>query len=158
MFTRIGNMILASWFLFLVCFIFLAMVWPDNLRLLFPPPPHPSAEPWPFYDTVVAWTIGVLDICIWVISATFLFDRRRFAWFGSLLGVGSAICLFVCLLIDGVLGGFSRDEDLYSSGDSFVIGMISVFVFIIIWLMISVAVFIGLIKNRKELIDADDAS
>ena len=81
------------------------------------------------------------------------FDRRRFAWFGSLFGVGSAICLFVCLLIGEAMRGFSNDENLYSSGASFVISMISVFVFIFIWLMFSAVVFIGLIKNRKELID-----
>jgi hypothetical protein len=152
MLTRIGNMILASGFLFLVCFFLLGMVWPDNLRLLSPPTPRPSVEPWPFYETVVVWTICVLVVFTWVISAAFLFDRRRFAWFGSLLGVGSAICFFVYSLIDGVCGGFSRDEDLYSSGAAFIESVIFVFVFIITWLTISVSVFIGLIKNRKELI------
>jgi hypothetical protein len=154
MLTRIGNMILASLFSFLVCFIFLTMIWPDNWRLLSPPPPRPSVETWPFYDKVVAWAIGILVICIWVISAAFLFDRRRFAWFGSLLGVGSAICLFVCLLIDAVweIVFSSRVEDSYSSGAAFIIGMISAFGFIIGCLTFSVVIFIGLIKNRKELI------
>jgi hypothetical protein len=153
MLIRIGNLILASLFLLLVCFGFLAMIWPDNWGLLSPPPPRPK----PFYDTAVVWTICVLIICIWIISAAFLFDRRRFAWFGSLLGVGSAICLFVFALIDGVCGGFSRDEDLYSSGAEFIIAMISAIGFTIACLTVSVAIFIGLIKNRKELIDDDDA-
>ena len=151
MFTRIGNLILASLFLALVVFAFLAMIWPDNWRLL--SPPMPSAQPTPFYDTAAVCAGGILVIVIWIISAAFLFDRRRFAWFGSLFGVGSAICVFVCLLIGGLLGGFSRDEDLYSSGASFVMGMISAFVFIIIGLIFCVAVFSGLIKNRKELVD-----
>ena len=153
MFTRIGNMVLASLFLFLVCFSFLGMIWPDNWRLLSPPAPRPSVEPWPLYATVVTWAICVIVICVWAFSAAFLFDRRRFAWFGSLLGVGSAICLFVGLLINGVLGGFSRNEDLYSSGAAFVAEVIFTFIFIATWLTFSVAVFIGLIKNREDLID-----
>jgi len=151
MFARIGNLILALLFLSLVAFCFLAAIWPDNWRLL--SPPAPSVEPKPFYDTAAVWTSCVLVICIWVISAAFLFDRRRFAWFGSLLGVGSAICLFVFALIDGVCEGFSRDADLYSSGAEFIMAMIGAIVFAIAWLTFSVAVFIGLIKNRRELVD-----
>jgi hypothetical protein len=157
MFARIGNLILASLFLSLVVFFFLGMIWPDNWRLLSPPPP--SVEPRPFYDTVAVWTSCVLVICVWMISAAFLFDRCRFAWFGSLFGVGSAICLFVCLLVDLVWEGLfsSRVQDSYLSGAAFIIGMLSAFSFLIVWLTFSVAIFIGLIKNRKELIHADDA-
>ena len=151
MFARNGNLILALLFLSLVAFCFLATIWPDNWRLL--SPPAPSVEPKPFYDTAAVWTSCVLVICIWVISAAFLFDRRRFAWFGSLFGVGSAICLFVCLLIGGFCGGFSRDEHLYSSGAEFVASVIFAFGFLIAFLTFSVSVFIGLIKNRRELID-----
>jgi hypothetical protein len=94
-----------------------------------------------------------------VISAAFLFDRSRLAWFASLLGVGSAICLFVCLMIDWVWKSLfsSRVEDSYSSGAAFMLGMISALGFIIGCLTFSVAIFIGLTKTRKELIDDDDA-
>jgi hypothetical protein len=153
MLTRIGNLILASSFLFLVCFFYLGMFWPDNWRLLSPSEPRPLVEPMPFYETTFIKTICILVVFIWVFSAAFLFDRRRFAWFGSLLGVGSAVLLFGCLLIDGVCGGFDMDEDMWDlSGDAFVVRMISAFVYTVIWLMFCVAVFIGLIKNRKELI------
>lgn len=152
MLTRIGNLVLASLFLLLVLFVALAMNWPDNWGLL-SPPPHPLVEPRPFYNPVVAWTICVSVIWIWVISAAFLFVRRRFAWFGSLLGVGSAICLLMGILIEAVWEGFfsSRTEE-YSSFAAYAIGMIFGFGFLIGWLTFSIAVFIGLIKNRRELV------
>lgn len=153
MLTRIGNLVLASLFLFLVLFIALAINWPDNWGLLSPPTPRPLADPRPFYVTVVAWTICVSVIWIWVISAAFLFARRRFAWYGSMLGVASAIGLLAGIFINAEWESvFSSRVGEYSSFASYAIGMIFGFGFLISWMTFSVAVFIGLIKNRKELV------
>ena len=144
MFTRIGNLILASLF-------FLGMIWPTDWRLLSPPPSPAWVEPRPFYDTMVAWLI-----CVWFISAGFLFFRSRLAWFGSLLGVGSAICLFAVGLI-GAMRGFifpNDDEAAHMAqihGVALIMAMMTLLGFLVVCLAFSVGLFIGLLKRRSEL-------
>src|ERR1019366_1523021 len=56
MFTRIGNLLLASWFLLMV-------IWPENWRWAGSPPPIPHS-PLTFREIVIT-----AAICVWFLSA-----------------------------------------------------------------------------------------
>jgi len=141
--TRIANMILA--FLFL-----LGMIWPDDWRML-SPPPTTSAEPWPFLATLTAWLIYV-----WFISGVFLFFRVRLAWFGALLGVVAAMFFFTWILIQLMrcaLFPNARDLDIANLHLDLRMEAASILCgFITACLAFSVGLLTWLLKGRKALV------
>ena len=90
-------------------------------------------------------------VLIWFAGATSLFSRSRLAWVGSLVGAGALVCSVAVFWIYAV--GMILFPDAYhpenEPGETFarfaVVGQFSVF------LAVSLGLFIGLLRMRKEL-------
>lgn len=139
--TQIGNLLFASLF-------FLGLIWPDDWRLLSPPPTPAADAPGRLRLTLVAALI-----CIWFLSAVLLFFRSRLAWFGSLLGVGVAIFLFLSVMIEVVRESCfpSPAANVPPSMPALVMATVSMLLFLLALLAFSVVIFTGLLKSRQEL-------
>ena len=139
--TQIGNLLFASLF-------FLGLIWPDDWRLLSPPPTPAADAPGRLYLTLVAALIG-----LWFLSALVLFFRSRLAWFGSLLGVGAATISFACIFFGVVRVSFfpSPTADVPPSMAAQVMATITMLLFLLAFLAFSIGVFVGLLKSYKEL-------
>ena len=139
--TQIGNLLFASLF-------FLGLIWPDDWRLLSPPPTPAADAPGRLYLTMAA-----AFICLWFLSAVLLFFRSRLAWFGSLMGVGVAIFLFLSVMIEVVRESCfpSPAANVPPSMPALVMATVSMLLFLLALLAFSVVIFTGLLKSRQEL-------
>ncbi len=139
--TQIGNLLFASLF-------FLGLIWPDDWRLLSPPPTPAADAPGRLYLTMAA-----AFICLWFLSAVLLFFRSRLAWFGSLMGVGAAIFLFLSVMFEVVRESFfpSPAADVPPSLPALVMATVTMLLFLVAFLAFSIGVFVGLLKCRQEL-------
>ena len=139
--TQIGNLLFASLF-------FLGLIWPDDWRLLSPPPTPATDAPGRLFLTLVATLI-----CLWFVSALVLFFRSRLAWCGSLLGVGAAIFLSLYVMLEVVKESCfpSPTADVPPSMPALVMATVTMLLFLLAFLAFSVGIFTGLIKSRQEL-------
>lgn len=143
--TRVGNLILAAWF-------FLMTIWPDNWRFVTsaPPPPAP-AGPMPIYGVVFTWLVY-----IWFVSAIFLFFRSRLAWFGSLSGILSAGACFASVIVSAFREWFWPNAEVLRdrANAGTVTSTLGYFLFLglfCVCLTVSVGLFVGLLKMRRNL-------
>jgi len=95
-------------------------------------------------------------VFIWFVSALGLFFRSRLAWFGCLLGIGLATYISACFLIDSVRDSFfPAAADAQHMAGGFVVAHIlaiaAVLALATACFTLSVGLFIGLMKSRKEL-------
>jgi hypothetical protein len=145
MFTRIGNLLLASWFLLMV-------IWPENWRWAGSPPPIPHS-PLTFREIVIT-----AAICVWFLSALGLFFRSRLMWLVSLVGVGAATFVSAWISIHMI-----RDFLFQSSADAQpkaegiigivanILAVVTIIGFCAVWFSFSLGLFIGLVKMRKQV-------
>jgi hypothetical protein len=142
MLTRVGNLILAS--LALMVSLMGEAGCHSAVSSL---PPHPHGP--------ITIREVVMDsiVIFWFAGALGLFSRRRLAWAGSLLGTGASACFFATSLVT-VIGlcifpsaEQARDWDFGGRIFSLIFGggMFSAL------LAVSLGLFVGLIRMRKEL-------
>jgi len=145
--TRIGNLILAS---FALLIFVMAESGCHSALSSSPPRLH--------HDPVTAREI-VMDsiVLFWFAGAVGLSSRRRLAWIGSLLGVGASACFFAVALV-GLVGLYMfPNEEMhrlrYISGTAsgYLAGLVIGVVEFSVVLALLLAVFIGLLKMRKDL-------
>jgi hypothetical protein len=145
MFTRIGNLLLASWFLLMV-------VWPGNWRFAGSPPPIPQGP------VTVRMMVVTAAICIWFLSAVGLFFRSRLLWLVSLLCEGAAtfVSAWVSIqmtrdfLFPNPAGGQPRAEGIIGFVSN-IMALVAFTGFCAAWFFFSLGVFIGLLRMRKQL-------
>ncbi|MGA2786005.1 MAG: hypothetical protein ABSF60_00615 [Verrucomicrobiota bacterium] len=97
----------------------------------------------------------VMDLVIlfWFAGAVGLFFRKRLAWVGSLLGVGASVCVLAACLVSIIVLHIYPNTDVGLLKDidtaGFVIFALGQFT---ILFALSLGLFVGLLKMRKELI------
>jgi hypothetical protein len=94
-------------------------------------------------------------VIFWFAGAVGLFSRRRIAWIGSLVGTGASVCFFAVSLVT-IVGLYifpnaemERIRDLGTSG--YIAALVIAVGEFSVLLAISLGLFIGLLKMRKEL-------
>jgi hypothetical protein len=114
------------------------------------PAPTPHA-PIPVYGIILTALI-----CLWFVAAVILFFRSRLAWLGSLAGVGLAVGFFVWVLccIFGECffpnAQATHDRENLLSGTVWFVYVMG-FCFYGVCIALSVVLFIGLFKMRRDL-------
>lgn len=100
--------------------------------------------------------IMVLVVICWFAGAIGLFFRKRLAWIGSLIGVGAAVCCFVAVLVLSIGLYVYPDSEMVRlknmGGPGYIGAMIVVVIQLSLFLTISLGLFIGLLRKRKELL------
>ncbi len=141
---RAGNLILASFF-------FLAMLMGEAgcHSALSSSPPRLHHGP----VTIREIVMDSITL-VWFAGAVGLFFRRRLAWIGSLVGTGASAGLFGALGVTAVTFLFPGAEVWQERGSALatrVIAIIGTAGFFSVLLAVSLALFIGLLRMRKEL-------
>jgi hypothetical protein len=147
MLTRIVNLICASF----------ALLFALDLQFGFLPSRYPPQGP--HLPTTVSGILFYSIVAFWIVGAVGLLFRRRFAWICSLIGVAASACFFTVVL--AVVVGmwlFTSAHDLRSGPSFGITGILATVITIIIGVgglsvlsAFFVAVFIGLVRMRKEL-------
>jgi hypothetical protein len=94
-------------------------------------------------------------VLFWFAGAVGLFFRRRLAWVASLLGVGTSVCAFAVSLVMIVWLYIYPNAEMNHLRDIGGAGYIFALIFgvgqLSILLALSLGLFVGLLKMRKEL-------
>ena len=133
MLTRIGNLLLASWFLMIV-----GLGWGERAAM-------------PSYAIIF-----VAIVYIWFVAALILFLRSRIAWYCSLAGVTFAACFYLSfaatIVAECVAPNAQALHDRQMLGNSTIIFSTLILLGIsVLFIAISIILMIGMIKMRKEL-------
>lgn len=142
MITRIGNLILAS--------LFLLMIVGRDWRWAGSPAPTPYSS-MPLYGIVLT---GI--VYIWFLAAMILFFRSRLAWLACLAGVGLAVVCFAWISMS-IFGEcfFPNAQALHDRETvgtvTSILALLTGFSFFGVCLALSVGLFIGLVKMRRDL-------
>lgn len=146
---RIANLLAASFFV-------LCVIVPDSW-CYGPSDPNPR-PPNPHGPATLREIISAVVIFIWFASALGLFSRSRLCWFGSLAGVGMMIVFFAGVLVSIFRECFFSDARVLHERQQLIGGFASevfldllVFGFLGICLALSVGLFLGLLKMRRDL-------
>jgi hypothetical protein len=144
--VRIGNLFLAS----LACLVMLMAEAGCHSALS-------SAPPRLRHGPITAWEIlRDLVAVFWFAGAVGLFSHKRLAWVGSLLGTGISACFFATLLVETVALYFLPDAgvgQIRDRGDGgYIIALIVFAGEFSVLLMASLALFVGLFRMRKQLV------
>lgn len=99
--------------------------------------------------------ISDLVVLFWFMGAIGLFFRNRFAWIGSLLGVGASVC-FLAVAFVTIIGLYLfPNEEMHHlkdiGGSGYIAALIIAVVEFSVLLALFSALFIGLLKMRKDL-------
>jgi hypothetical protein len=143
---RVGNLILATLFL---CVCLYNEAGCHSALQFTPPRPH--------HGPITIREI-VMDsiVLIWFAGAVGLFSRRRLAWVGSLVGAGALVCSVAILLTTAVGmilfpdARMVQDEQQLPTG-IYMFGYVTVVCQFLVFLAVSLGLFIGLLRMRKEL-------
>jgi hypothetical protein len=146
--VRIANLICAS-----VAFLSMTMATCGVRAWAGSPPvrPHPM--------TARGLIMDLIALC-WFAGAVGLFFRKRLAWVGSVIGTGASVCFWAAALVTG-MGLFlfpdlfpnAQMERLRSSGlAGYNIAIVFALIYLSVLLAISLGLFIGLLRKRKELL------
>ena len=146
MLTRAGNLIFASFALLISIGVEIGC----HSALMFSPPRshHPPI-------TVREIVMDAVAL-FWFAGAVGLFFRKRLAWVGSLVGVGATVCDIAAFLIEFIWFNLYPNAEMYrlnpdigSPGDTraFYDSIIE----LSLLLVLSLGLFIGLLRMRKEL-------
>ena len=142
----IFNLIFASAALLITLMVMSGARWAGS------PPPRSHPE------TVRGLIMDLIVFC-WFAGAVGLFFRKRLAWVGSIIGVGSSACFFAVTLVTGIGLYFYPNAELVHlkelGGDGHVGGYVFAFVCLVtqfsILLAISLRLTIGLLHMRKDI-------
>jgi hypothetical protein len=145
MLTRVGNLILAS----LALLISLGSEFGCHSAFS-------SSPPKPQHGPITVPEIVMDSIALfWFVGAVGLFSRKRLAWIGSLVGTGASACFFAVSLVTiaGLYIFPNADmERLRGFGiDGYIFTLIFIVVEFSVLLAVSLGLFIGLLRMRKEL-------
>jgi len=108
-----------------------------------------------------SWLIMILMVLCWFAGALGLFFRKRLAWVCSMVGAGASVCVFAGILVTGI--GLSLFPNLFPNAQMdrlrsfghtgyYVFGIVFALMYVFVLLAISLSVFIGLLRKRKELL------
>lgn len=142
---RVGNLILAS-----LAFVVSVMAEAGCHSAVSSSPPRLHHGP------ITAWEIlKDLIAVFWFAGALGLFSRKRLAWAGSLLGTAAAACFFATLFVEMVGLYIFPNADMERLRDMGSSGYIAALVIMVgefsVLFAISLGLFVGLIRMRKEL-------
>jgi hypothetical protein len=148
MLVRIANLIFAS-----VAFMS-AMMAECGVRAWAGSPP---VRPHPI--TALGLLMDLIALC-WFTGALGLFFRKRLAWIGSMIGAGASVCFWASMLVMGI--GLFLFPNLFPNaqmerlrnlgGHGYVFGIVATVLYVSIVLAISLGLFIGLLRKRKDLL------
>ena len=100
--------------------------------------------------------IVLFIVLAWFAGAIGLFFHKRLAWFGSLIGVGSSVCVFAACLVTIIGLYLFPDADVdhlkVLGGGGYILAQIFSITQFSLLLASSVGLFIGLVRKRKELL------
>ena len=145
MITRLGNLLFASFALLII--VIGQLGCRSALSSSEPRPPQ-------FPDSISGVLMGLVAL-VWFVSAVGLFFRKRLAWVASLAGVAVAMCFAATgLAVIGWLFLFpdAHMEKLKSYGSpGYILSAVTALGEFAGVLALLSAIFIGLLKMRKEL-------
>jgi hypothetical protein len=117
----------------------------------------PPARPHPV--TARGLIMDLIVLC-WFAGAVGLFFRKRLAWVGSMIGSGASVCLWAAALVTGIGLFFfpnhfpnAQMERLRNDGQAgYIFSIVATLLYVSFLLAISLGLFIGLLRKRKELL------
>ena len=141
--TRVGNLILAS-------LAFMVGIGGEaGCRWAGSPPPRPRGP------ITIREILMDAILLFWFGGALGLFSRRRLAWIGSLVGTGASTCFFAVCLVTIVRSYIFPDAEMERIRGFGIGGYIAALVIAVVefsvLLGVSLGLFIGLLRMRKEL-------
>ena len=144
MFTRVGNLILAS--LALMVSLMGEAGCHSAVSAL---PPHPHGP------VTIREVVMDAIVIFWFAGALGLFSRKRLAWIGSLIGTGASACFFAACLVTIVWLYIFPNAEMMRDKDFGIGGYIAALVIgagqFSVLLAVCLGLFIGLLRMRKEL-------
>jgi hypothetical protein len=117
-----------------------------------------SPPPSPHYPLNGRELIAGLIVISWLAGAVGLFFRKRLAWVGSVIGVGSSVSFFDAGLVVAIAVYFYPDAELNRVKEFGMNGYIFAFVYMFtvfsILLAVCLRLLLGLFQMRKEIFAA----
>jgi hypothetical protein len=89
----------------------------------------------------MSFVLSFITFC-WLASALGLFFRKRLAWYGSLLGVGTMVAGSVTLLVVGIALIPTSQDPTEGAGMATIVGVFGLLIF--------VPVLVGLLRLRRK--------
>lgn len=100
------------------------------------------------------WTAAASFAVCWLVCAIGLFSRKRFAWFGSIVGDGILVCLLAAAFSAAVATIIYPSDDVLDSGPllaGYVFSLILVFTWLGLALAFTIWLLFGLLRVRRDI-------